>query len=402
MKTAGIIAEYNPFHHGHTYHIAQTRAMGFDHIVCVMSGNYVQRGDVAVATKWARAAMALKNGADLVIELPLTFALAPAERFARGAIALLHSLGCVDAVSFGSETGSLEPLQKAAHRIDSGRLDGAIRRLLSSGISYAAARQQAMAAELGEDAACLSNPNDTLGVEYLRALALYSCEMRPIAIPRRGVWHDECAQRDGMVSASYLRNQWKAQAAQRKAAPALDDLPEGCRDILNEEYAAGRFPVFLSQMESALLGVLRGKQQRHYARLPDCSEGLENRLCHAVRDGRSLDEIFHLAKTKRYPLARIRRLCLSLALGVSADDWDPFPAYLRVLGIGPRGASLLQTAKRTARIPIVTKARDIASLGGEASRQFELECLATDLYTLAFPRPVPCGSDQRHKLIVLS
>lgn len=402
MKTAGIIAEYNPFHHGHAYHIAQTRAMGFDHIVCVMSGNFVQRGDVAVATKWARTAMALKNGADLVIELPLTFALAPAERFARGAIALLHSLGCVDAVSFGSETGNLDVLQKMANRIDSGRLDDTIRHLLTTGISYAAARQKAMESEFGEEAGCLSNPNDTLGIEYLRALARYSCEMRPIAIPRRGARHDECAQRDGMVSASCLREQWKTQTAVKKAAPALDDLPEQCRDILSSEYAAGRFPIYLCGMESVILGVLRGKQKIHYTQLPDCSEGLENRLWHAVREGCSLNEIFELAKTKRYPLARIRRLCLSLALGISADDWMDFPSYLRVLGIGPRGIALLQAMEPNAQIPVITKTRDITSLGAEARRQFELECLSTDLYTLAFPCPLPCGSDQRHKLIVLS
>ena len=396
MQATGIIAEYNPFHRGHAYHISQTRSMGFERIVCVMSGNFPQRGDVAVASKWARAAMALQGGADLVIELPVTFALAPAERFARGGISLLQSLGCVEAVSFGSESGSLEPLKKAADLVDSGRLDHEIRRLLSGGLSYAAARQQAARDELGPAADIFSHPNDTLGVEYLRALSALSCDIRPLAIKRHGAGHDALKERDGIASASYLRSRWREQAT-----PILDDLPDGCREILLSELTAGRFPVFLSKAEPILLGLLRAAQKDQYSRLPDCSEGLENRLWKAVRDGCSLDEIFHLAKTKRYPLARIRRLCLYLALGIAREDWMASPPYLRILGFGPGGIELLQKAKKTSQIPIVYGAGDVLALDSAARRCFEIECRATDLYTLAYPRPLPCGSDQRHKLVVL-
>lgn len=393
MKTAGIIAEYNPFHRGHAYHIAQTRAQGFDCIVCVMSGHFTQRGDVAVASKWARAAMALRHGADLVVELPLTFALAPAERFARGGVALLHALGCVDALSFGSETGRLEPLLEVAALLESGGPDGDIRRFLTQGISYAKAREQAVRSQLGAAAECLTQPNDTLGIEYLRALSSLHCVMRPLVIPRRGARHDEQGERDGFRSASHLRTLWQ------QGAFTPEHLSEESREILLTEHRCGRFPVFCSGLEPALLGLLRAAERGRYDALPDLSEGLENRLWRAVRQGRSLDEIHDLARAKRYPLARIRRLCLYLALGISAQDWIAQPPYLRLLGMNRRGSEFLRLAKRTAQLPLISGTGDVASLDAAAQRQYTLECQATDLYALACPRPMPCGSDQRHRLV---
>lgn len=395
MKTAGIIAEYNPFHRGHAYHIAQTRAKGFDCIVCVMSGNFTQRGDVAVASKWARTAMALGQGADLVLELPLTFALAPAERFARGAVFLLHALGCVDALSFGSETGHLEPLQKIADLLQSEELNDDLRHFLSQGHSYAAARQQAVQLHLGDTADCLKRPNDTLGIEYLRSLAAIGCTMQPMTIPRRGAGHDQPGEREGFVSASYLRQLWQQEM------PDLSYLSNESQDILHTEQKAGRFPIFLSSLEPALLGLLRSADRKRYAALPDLSEGLENRLWRAVQEGCSLDEIHREAQTKRYPLARIRRLCLYLALGISADDWIASPPYLRLLGLGPRGAELLRRAKKTASLPLISGVGDMKLLDATAQRQYTLECQAADLYALAYPQPVPCGSDQRHRLVVV-
>ena len=190
MKIAGIIAEYNPFHRGHAYHLEKTRELGADRIVCVMSGNFTQRGDVAVTSKWARAEMALHHGADLVVELPLTFSLASAERFARGGVALLEALGCVDTVSFGSESGDLATLQAVASFLDSGAWEEELPALLSEGISYAAARQQAVRRHWGEAAEVLSSPNDTLGIEYLRSISALGSAMQPLAIPTgpRSVW----------------------------------------------------------------------------------------------------------------------------------------------------------------------------------------------------------------------
>lgn len=250
-----------------------------------MSGHFTQRGDVAVASKWARAAMALRHGADLVVELPLTFALAPAERFARGGVALLHALGCVDALSFGSETGRLEPLLEVASLLESGGSDGDIRRFLTQGISYAKAREQAVRSQLGAAAECLTQPNDTLGIEYLRALSSLHCVMRPLVIPRRGARHDEQGERDGFRSASHLRTLWQ------QGAFMPEHLSEESREILLTEHRCGRFPVFCSGLEPILLGLLRSAERGRYTALPDLSEGLENRLWRAVRQGCSLDEI---------------------------------------------------------------------------------------------------------------
>lgn len=397
MKIAGIIAEYNPFHLGHAYHIEATRRMGYSHIVCILSGPFVQRGDLSVASKWARTAMALQCGADLVIELPLPFALAPAERFARSGVALLEGLGCVDAISFGSETGRLEPLYSAADLLDGGKLDDEIRSGLAQGLSYAAARQRAAAAAGDKEATgCLSRPNDILGVEYLRALRRMDSRIRPVCVGRRGAGHDGKEARDGVASASYLRSLWRCNSAAGEGY-----LPLACRKILQEEAEAGRFPVFLEGLEPALMGLLRSASKEQIAVLPDLSEGLENRLWKAIREGLSLQDIFALAQTKRYPLARIRRLCLNLALGVTRQDWHSSPAYLRVLGFGPRGKELLRRAKAAASLPVVFGAGDIVGLPPDAARQYAIECRAADLYTLGYASRLPCGSDQRHKLVVI-
>ena len=183
MATAGIVAEYNPFHRGHAWHIARTRrTLGADTaVVCVMSGHWVQRGECALTDKWSRAALALSGGADLVLELPTPWAMASAEAFARGAVGLLAATGVVDVLSFGSETGELAPLRAAAAALDGPDYPERLRAGLTRGLSFPAARQAAVGAD------CLASPNDNLGVEYLRALPP---GMEALTIPRRGAAHD--------------------------------------------------------------------------------------------------------------------------------------------------------------------------------------------------------------------
>ena len=197
MATAGIVAEYNPFHRGHAWHIARTRrTLGADTaVICVMSGHWVQRGECALTDKWSRAALALSGGADLVLELPTPWAMASAESFARGAVGLLAATGVVDVLSFGSETGELAPLRAAAAALDGSDYPERLRAGLARGLSFPAARQAAVGAD------CLASPNDNLGVEYLRALPP---GMEALTIPRRGAAHDGPAA-GGFASASELR-----------------------------------------------------------------------------------------------------------------------------------------------------------------------------------------------------
>lgn len=376
MPTAGIVAEYNPFHRGHAYHIAQTRRLLGEEtgIVCVMSGHWVQRGECALTDKWRRAALALAGGADLVLELPTAWAMASAETFARGAVGLLAATGVVDTLSFGSEGGEAAPLRAAADCLDSPDYRQALRRGLEQGLPFAQCRQAAVAQLLGpEIAACLARPNDNLGVEYLRACPP---NMGALAVPRVGAAHDGAPQ-GGYASASALRA-WIRGGREEEAAPYLTGPWQG-------ETAE------LARCERAILARLRAMGEADFAALPDsgAGEGLPRRLCRAARAACSLEEFYTLAKTKRYAHARLRRLAVGAFLGVGPTP--PELPYLRVLGLNDRGRALLRQMGTRAALPVVTKPARADRLPPAARDLFAAEGRYTDLYALCFPQPLPCG-----------
>lgn len=372
QKVAGIVAEYNPFHRGHAYHIAETRRLlGADcAVVCVMSGDFVQRGDVAVFDKFARAEMAVRGGADLVLELPLRWSLSPAEAFAHGAVSLLESTGVVTHLSFGSECGEVNRLLAAIDAQHTPAFLEAFNLALASGVSYPRAQELAARSAAPEIAELLTQPNDTLALMYLQALWAIDSEIIPIAIPRVGAGHDAAGESD-YPSASWLRELLRAG---ERVSEWVPHLPEAK-------------PVFLADLEIAILSRLRMLPKEAFAALPDCSEGLENVLCKAVHSAASLEEILAAAKSKRYPMSRLRRMLLCAALGVRRDVQSP---YLRVLEANERGRALLHTMRETATLPVITKPA--------AAREFEefrLTADAHDLYVLAQPDKTP-GQDWRH------
>ncbi len=378
MTAAGIIAEYNPFHLGHAWHIRQTRAaLGEDlPVVCVMSGHWTQGADCAIVPKWLRASLALQGGADLVLELPTPWAMSSAESFARGGVALLHATGVVEYLSFGSESGTLEPLLQAVEALESPQYTQRLRQGLEQGLSFPAARQMAT------QSPCLSSPNNNLGVEYLRALAALHSSMKPFTIPRRGVEHHAQEAAEGFASATYIRRLLRSN--QQKQAEGL--LPPGTTGQLEQVSS-------LYHGERAILATLRTMTAADWAALPDSgsSEGLPDRLREAARQALTLDGFYALAKTKRYTHARLRRLALSAFLGITLADRPPLPPYIRVLGFNRRGQELLKQMKHTCSLPILTKPAHAKALDGPARRLFEGECRYTDLYGLCFPAPLPCG-----------
>ncbi len=388
-----VIAEYNPFHNGHAYHLAQTKARTGGALVAVMSGHFVQRGEPALLSKWARAEMALKNGANLVIELPLPWAMATAERFAAGGISLIHALGCVGAVSFGSESGDLSPLLDTARMLETPELNQAIRARLPSGESFARLRERAVEA-LGVDPSPLSRPNDTLAVEYLRALHRLDAPIQPFCVARTGAAHDSAEAVQGICSASHIRKH-------------LDTLelsaymPQTAADILRCEMESGRAPSSLAHMERAVLAVLRRMTAEDLSAAADVnvSEGLHNRLYRAIWESNSLEDILTAAKTKRYPLARLRRILMSAYLGIPADWAKRQPPYLRVLGMSKTGRTLLAQARKTASLPIILRYADIKQAGSFAREVFELECRATALYGLSLPQIKSCTEEMVHPVI---
>ncbi len=310
MRTIGIIAEYNPFHSGHRHHIAAVRkAFGPDcAVAAVMSGNWVQRGDAAIADKWTRAALALEEGADLILELPTLWAAASAETFARGGVALLDAMGCVDALSFGSETGTLAPLRAAADCLASEEWRAGLRAGLDRGLSFPTARQAAAEALIGPDAACLRGPNNNLGIEYLRAIRALHSSLVPHTLPRLGAGHDQAgAEGAPHLSGSVLRDRllWDGDAP---LTPYLS---------LSAERVLRRDPASLTFCTQGVLARLRAMEAEDFARLPDSGEGLANKLRDAARQAQSLDALYFLVKSKRYTLSRVRRLVLWAFLGLT-------------------------------------------------------------------------------------
>ena len=380
MPIAGVICEYNPFHLGHMAHIGAVReALGRDTgIVCVMSGNFVQRGEPALLNKHARARMAVLGGADLVLELPLPWAAASAERFAVGGVGILGDAGVVDYISFGCECPDTARLERAARALSSDSAREIIDRELKRGVSYARARQSAADELLDRDGTILKSPNNTLAVEYLKASDALGLGLRPLPIGRVSVEHDG-EVRDGMAPASKIRKLIRA------GQEFGSFMPEHALKILKDEMAAGRCPVSLERFWDMTLYRLRTMGEEEYATLPDCGEGLWKRVMRYGRQCASYQELIMGIKTKRYALSRVRRILLAALLGVSAQDQSGTPPYIRVLAFNGRGREILRDMKNKARIPIITKPASAREHQGRVRRIFELEARGTDVYSLLYP-----------------
>ncbi|MGN1003504.1 MAG: nucleotidyltransferase family protein [Oscillospiraceae bacterium] len=393
MHTCGIIAEYDPFHTGHARQISAVRqTLGTDcAVVCVMSGNWTQRGTPALAEKHLRARLALLGGSDLVLELPLPYAISSAEWFARGGVSVLAGAGVITHLCFGSECGDLAPLEQTARCLDSAEYSQALRGFLDQGLSFPTARQRAVRQVIGPAADCLSLPNNNLGVEYLRALNRCGSAITPLTVQRQGAGHGE-GPRGGFASASYLR-QCLREGHREDAMPYL--IP--CEGELLDSSSLSNVQL----AERAILARLRQMTAEELTALPDCGEGLSNRLYRAIRKGISLEEILTLAKTKRYPLARLRRVLLWAYLGLTQADRPETPPYLRVLGMNETGRALLREISAQGTIPVLTKPAQVRRLSAEAQHLFELEARATDLYGLCMPQIPPCGTEWLEGPVVL-
>lgn len=384
VEAAGIMIEYNPMHTGHLHLVRQIRALlgAQTPVVGVMSGDFVQRGDFALVRRQARARAAAESGVDLVLELPLPWAAAPAERFAGGGVEILTAAGVVTHLAFGSECGAAEPLMRAAACLETEAYRAALRRRLSSGASFAACRQDAVAEVLGpEDAAVLARPNNNLGVEYCRALLRQGSPIRPLTVLRAGDPHDSAAPAGGHPSASAIRA--LARAGERERALAL--MAPAMAEAYRAEEAAGRAPVLAETCERAVLARLRSMTEADFAALDSGREGLYRRLYRAAQEGASVEAVLEAAKTKRYAHARLRRMVLWAYLGVTPAALPERVPYLRVLAANAAGRKLLARMRKSASLPVVTKPGSIRRLGRSAQELFALESRGADLYALAYP-----------------
>jgi len=414
MSVVGIIAEYNPLHLGHIHHLNYARhAIKAQGLVCVLSSNFVQRGEPAIVSKWARTQMALASGADLVVELPCAFSCASAEYFAAGAVSILDSLGIIDYLCFGSEEGSIEPLELAAQQFfcENESFKDNLKSQLNNGLPYALARQKALEnilvnnrSQSGQDyndeakisniINAVSKPNNILGIEYIKALKRFKSSIKPITTKRIGQDYNSMELADSFSSATsirqYIRENITSGLSYDNDEFLLNNMAGKCLEIMFAEFASGRGPVFPEAFENILLHAFRTKSINEIRSLPYIEEGLENRLKQAAVESASYHEFVGKVVTKRYPASRIKRILISMLTGMTAEFLDElknngYAQYIRILGFNETGRALLSEIKNKARLPVITKPASINNLDIRLPIElFEHEVRATNTYVLGY------------------
>jgi len=355
MKITAIISEYNPFHNGHKYQI-EVLKKEYDAVVSVMSGNFVQRGGIAVCDKWTRARTALLNGVDLVIELPVVYALNTAEKFAEGGVRLIDKMGVIDTLCFGSESGKTDEFYSVAELLNNEPEEASekISMFLEKGMSFPAAREKAYEGIINTE--LLKGPNNILGLEYVKALKKINSGVTTKTIKRIGAGYNDIDYSSEFSSATAIRELIKKDGDYKKF------VPENTVEILKN---AEQFS------EEKLLNILKyavlTKGTEYIKNINDVNEGLENRVFEAVRKENSFDEIANRIKSKRYTMSKIRRILYSVILDVGKEFKEP--EYIRVLGMSETGKNILKEMKKKAELPIVTKTAD-----------FSLEMLDKDIF----------------------
>jgi len=395
MHTVGIICEYNPFHNGHLRQLRLARELAGEDcaVVCLMSGNYVQRGEPAAFPKRLRAEAALRCGADLMLELPLSVALSSAEGFAAGGVRLLSALGC-DFLCYGIESDDHNKIMTTAKANLDSAFDGLLREALESGCSYPAARQQALEA-LGAGAG-LSSPNDILAVEYCKALLRQNSPMRPLPIRRPNTYHAATIDTEA-PSASALRQILLCRDKHCLSLRTAEEWSCSVPAALHELYESALIHC-MEAGERAMLAVLRTLPDEAFAALPYGAEGLWSKLMKNCRSCASVQEIVAATKSKRYTRSRVQRMLLCAFLGLSGNDLETPSPYVRILGFNPTGRTLLRGMK--SRFPLVNAGE--RPLGeSDARRYYALECRAAALYGL-FAAGAPEPPDTEAALRVVS
>lgn len=395
-KISSVICEYNPFHNGHEYMLKKMRENGADYIVACMSSNFTQRGSLSIYDKYTRTRAAIYGGADLVLELPVTFSCAGAERFAFGGIYILNSMGCVDEVVFGSECGNIDALKKAAEAVENTEAAEIMHSVLKTGMTFAAARQLAVEKVYGKEVSdIISQPNNILAVEYIKAIRRIGSSVIPSTIKRIGADHDSEETCKNYAGAKYIRS------IIEKGGNADFYIPDYASKIFSS--AKNSPPLYgrMAKLEGAILYTLRMADKKRLFMLPEVGEGLENRIYSAVRKGKNLEEIINGIKSKRYTRSRICRIIMYAFLGITKTDMPYVPKYIRVLGFNSRGKEVLKIMKKTALLPIVMRYSDICRLGGEEKKLFELESRCDDIFALSGENIDICGRNLTEKIIII-
>ena len=400
MKFAGIIAEYDPFHNGHAWQLAQARALGAEHVAVAMSCGLTQRGALPLLPEPVRMQAALQNGASLVFALPAPCACAGAEAFARAGVRILAAAGC-DALVFGAETPDAARLMEAARVLNSEAYRGALKAQLAAGArSFAAARQAAVEALCPGSglAELLDKPNNNLAVEYCKAILEQDAPLTPVPLPRVGADHGQALAESTdaqFASASALRALW----AERGAAALAPYVPENALELYKKAELDGMYTDFdtAGRCELALLRV-GCAQPQPFAAVRGVSEGVEHRLEKAVRSCTSLPQLLDELTTVRYPRARMRRLAMDAALGYTAESAPALPPYLHLLGARREALPLLKHAA----LPVSHSLAKLEKENAACARMAAAQAAADSFGTLCRKTAAPMGEVYRQKIIFLT
>jgi len=377
LRTAAVICEFNPFHNGHKHLIDTVKKKHADVVVAIMSGSFVQRGDIAVVDKYQRALCALQNGCDLVVELPTVFAISSAPDFVKGGVDIAKALNA-DMLCFGAEDNDTQKLIKTAEIFDDTHFCEKLKEFIKNGEYYPKAVSNAVADVLGSEySQLLSKPNNTLAIEYIKSLK--HTGISPVAIKRVGAEHDSSITTQNIASATHIRSL----IFDNKSYNQFTDM-----NITNH--------ADISKLETAILYKLRTMQKEDFANLPDIEAGLHNRLYDCARSSNSLEELYNNIKTKRYTLSRIRRIIINALLGITKYDKSRNAMYVRVLGMNNTGAKIIKNAS----LPIIAKIKqDYDRLSNDAKKQFDFDVRASEIYSLALNDKSDFTNDFSAKII---
>ena len=409
MEIIGIIAEYNPFHNGHLYHIQKSKEQtGAKFVVCVMSGNFVQRGNTSIVDKWTKAKLAIENGVDLVLELPTIYSVSSAESFAQGAVKILENLGIVDTISFGTETNDFAALNNIATILteEPKEFVNMLKEDLKQGLSFPKARENALIKYLNDDVRykdILNSPNNILGVEYLKSLKQIKSKIAPVAIKREKVYYNDNFIVDDFASATAIRKL----VANKDFSGLIKVVPRSCYETVLKEFEAGNVVLDLQKFEKEIFYTLRRMSVSEIAELPDVSEGLENTIKNAANFCNNIKDFIDIVKTKRYTQTRIQRILVFALLGITKKDVQTAKKvipYARVLGFNEKGKLLLSgISQNNPKMQVVTSVKRFLDNNTNKAykRMMEIDIFSTDVYTLGYRNDSMANLDYTKNMIML-
>ena len=407
-KVLGIISEYNPFHNGHLYHLIKSKKItNAEYTIAVIGGNFTQRGNASLIDKWSKTEMALLNGIDLVIELPLLYSISSAENFAEGAIKILDSLQIVDAISFGTETSDINTLNKFADILynEPKEYKALLSHELSKGMSYPKARENALMLYLNDIrrfAPILSSPNNILGIEYLKAIKKYKSNIIPISIQRIKTGYNDINFSGNIASATAIRNL----VLNHEYNDLNRILPISSYSILKENIQKGHIVRDISNFDKIVLSKLRNMSTEELLNLPDVSEGLEYSIKKAADSCNTIYELINIVNSKRYTKTRLQRILLYALLNITKKDIQiskrSMP-YIRILGFNEKGKYIVSQLSQNKRLNLITSVKKFTDKNTNKNLQLMLQkdINATNTSTLGFENDSWSNLDYTQKIITI-